>query len=215
MLWRNHLPSLIINPFRIPYHIVIFLNVCHINLQSILSHFSNLTFTPFLFLRHMDLEKLHTNTANIDGWVWQLLWTWITKSIFLLRYYETIWRFRSMRSIKIKRALVPTEEARTVMRHKDLSFLWYKIYWCKDNCNRYMTTRNRCNQVICNAKHWHILQNIVHSFFSVWKFLGTPGIDNKQHPEFKNIICVNDIYRYFSSTTTLYLHIKYQTLSYI
>lgn len=41
---------------------------------------------------------------------------------------------------------------------------------------------------------------VIHKF---WKFLGTLGVGNKPHPEFKNTIDLNEINRYFSSTITL------------
>lgn len=98
------------------------------------------------------------------------------------------------------------------MRRRDKSFFRFKRDSREDKWDIYKAARNRCNQVICNAKRRHILQNFKSSSSSIWKFRGTLGIGKKQR--FNNTIDLNDINRYFTSTTTLDLQTKCQTLNY-
>lgn len=102
------------------------------------------------------------------------------------------------------------------MRRRNRAFRKYKRDRSDENWGLFKTARNRCNQMIRNAKRRHILDNISSSSSAdIWKFLGTLGIGRSRHFDLPSSVDLNDLNRHFSTVSTMDHLTKQQTLSLI
>ncbi|XP_062532859.1 uncharacterized protein LOC134201637 [Bombyx mori] len=123
-----------------------------------------------------------------------------------------------IRKIKLKRPPGPwmTEGIRMAMRRRDRAFRKFRRNRFDDNWTKFKVSRNRCNQMILNAKRRYILENINSaSPADIWKLLGTLGIGRQRHSDFQATISLNDINFHFSSATPLNNQMKCRTLNYL
>lgn len=93
------------------------------------------------------------------------------------------------------------------MAKRDRAYRKFKRVRSDVNWVHFKTSRNRCNQMIRNAKRRHIINNVSSSSpANVWRFLKTLGIGSVRQ-EFPKNILLDDINRNFSVTQTLEDHI--------
>ncbi|XP_050558188.1 uncharacterized protein LOC126912056 [Spodoptera frugiperda] len=123
-----------------------------------------------------------------------------------------------VKSIKVKRPPAPwmSKGVRMAMRRRNRAFRKYRRDRSEDNWVLCKSARNRCNQMIRNAKRRHILENITSSSAAdIWKFLGTLGIGKQGHVELPNTIGLDDINRHFTTTSNLDRQTIRQTVDFI
>ena len=166
----------------------------------------------------MNTEKLIEDVSNID---WTLLEEAATVddkvnfNSIVIKLYDSHAPFRK---IKIKRPPAPwmNAEIRMAMRRRDRAFRKFRRDRSEDNRILFKTARNRCNQMIRNAKRRHVLNNInCASPADIWKFLGTLGIGRSRHSDLPNTFGLDDLNRHFSTVPTLDSLTKCRTIDYL
>ncbi|XP_022836247.1 uncharacterized protein LOC111363635, partial [Spodoptera litura] len=123
-----------------------------------------------------------------------------------------------IKSITVKRPPAPwmSKGVRMAMRRRNRAFRKYRRDRSDENWVLYKSARNRCNQMIRNAKRRHILENITStSAAAIWKFLGTLGIGKQGHEDLPNTIGLDDINRHFTTTPSLDRSAIRQTVEFI
>ncbi|KAJ8735149.1 hypothetical protein PYW08_014399 [Mythimna loreyi] len=123
-----------------------------------------------------------------------------------------------VRRVKLKRPPAPwmNSEIQKAMRQRDRAFRKFKKNRSEDNWAFFKTARNRCNQMIRNAKRRHILHNISSSSSAdIWKFLRTLGIGKPAHSDLPNTIGLDELNCHFSTVPMLDSLTKCQTVNYL
>ncbi|CAK1598320.1 unnamed protein product [Parnassius mnemosyne] len=133
----------------------------------------------------------------------------------ILRLYDV---HAPIKKVKLKRPPAPwmTIGVRIAMRRRDRAFGKFRKDRCDENWTLYKVARNRCNQMIRNAKRRFILSNISSSSpANIWKFLGTLGIGKRQRCEFQKTIGLDDINFHFVSNSPLEHQTKRLTIEHL
>ncbi|XP_022836858.1 uncharacterized protein LOC111364232, partial [Spodoptera litura] len=167
----------------------------------------------------MDSEKLIEDASSIDwGPLMEAADVDTMVAVFNKTLTELYDRHAPVKKIKLKRPPAPwmTRHIQMAMRRRDRAFRKHKNDRTVENWAAYKNARNRCNQMVRNAKRRHILDNISSSSpADIWKFLGTLGIGKSQHTDLPNSVGLNDLNRHFSTVSKLDPLAKQQTLSFI
>ncbi|KAG6456389.1 hypothetical protein O3G_MSEX009712 [Manduca sexta] len=112
-----------------------------------------------------------------------------------------------LKKIKLKRPPAPwiTHGVRMAMRRRDRAFRQYRRHRSEENWCLFKAARNRCNQMVRNAKRRHILSNISsYSPASIWRFLGILGIGKVKNIDVHGAtIGLDDINKHFTSVTMI------------
>ena len=167
----------------------------------------------------MDVEKLCKDASEID-WKQLLEATTVDDKVnifnqLVINIYDAN---APVKKVKLKRPPAPwmTRGVLMAMKRRDRAFRRYKRDRVDDNWKFFKAARNRCNQMIRNAKRRHILENISScSSTNIWKFLGTLGIGKSRHLDLPNSIGLDDLNKYFTSVSTLDSLAKQRTLDLI
>ncbi|KAJ8728174.1 hypothetical protein PYW08_016559 [Mythimna loreyi] len=167
----------------------------------------------------MDAEKLRQDASKLD---WGQLAAAQSVDDKLDIFNRTVLalydRHAPVKKVKLKRQPAPwmTADVRMAMRRRDRAFRKFKKNRSVGNRDGFKAARNRCNQVIRNAKRRHILENISSSSpADIWKFLGTLGIGRPRHVEFPKTIVLDDINRHFTASCHLDSQMLSRTVDFI
>ena len=166
----------------------------------------------------MDVGKLCKDASEID---WKPLLEATTVddkvNIFNQLVIDIYDANAPVKKVKLKRPPAPwmTRGVLMAMKRRDRAFRRYKRDRVEDNWKFFKAARNRCNQMIRNAKRRHILENISScSSANIWKFLGTLGIGKSRHLDLPNSIGLDDLNKHFTSVSTLDSLAKQRTLGF-
>ncbi|XP_026731845.1 uncharacterized protein LOC113496727 [Trichoplusia ni] len=152
----------------------------------------------------MDVEKLHRDASHLK---WDDLYSAPnidTKVNIFCRLIKDLYDIHALvHKVKIKRLPAPwmTRGVRMMMRRRDRLFRRFRRERCENNWRLFKAARNKCNQVIRNAKRQHILNNLSSSSpVDVWKFLGSLGIGRMRNLDNQFTLGLDDINAHFSTT---------------
>ncbi|CAK1588724.1 unnamed protein product [Parnassius mnemosyne] len=167
----------------------------------------------------LDVEKLCMDASKIN-WNSVVSASTVDEKIealneAILRLYDV---HAPIKKVKLKRPPAPwmTIGVRIAMRRRDRAFGKFRKDRCDENWTLYKVARNRCNQMIRNAKRRFILSNISSSSpANIWKFLGTLGIGKRQRCEFQKTIGLDDINFHFVSNSPLDHQTKRLTIEHL
>nr|XP_037872523.1 uncharacterized protein LOC119629726 [Bombyx mori] len=123
-----------------------------------------------------------------------------------------------VRKFKLKRPPAPwmTSEVRMAMKRRDRALAKFRRRRTEENWTSFKVARNRCNQMVRNAKRRHILENITSaSSANIWKFLKTLGIGSEKNKDFQGTIALDDLNRHFSASAGIDHHVKSLTIEFI
>ncbi|KAG6447877.1 hypothetical protein O3G_MSEX005232 [Manduca sexta] len=124
-----------------------------------------------------------------------------------------------LKKIKLKRPPAPwiTNGVRMAMRRWDRAFRQYRSYRSEENWCLFKAKRNRCNQMVRNAKCRHILSNISSfSSASIWRLLGTLGIGKVKNIDLHGAtIGLDDINKHFTSVTMIDHQTRRRTMDFL
>ncbi|XP_022827884.1 uncharacterized protein LOC111357424 [Spodoptera litura] len=165
----------------------------------------------------VDNEKLLEDASRID---WEPLMEATTVDdkidIFNKAVINLYDHHAPVKRIRLKRAPAPwmTRGIQAAMRRRDRAFRKHKRDRTEENWTAYKTARNRCNQMVRNAKRRHILNNISSSSpADIWKFLRTLGIGKPQPANLPSSIGLDELNNHFSTVSSLDHLTKRNTLS--
>ena len=167
----------------------------------------------------IDVERLRQDALDLD-WDHLAAATNVDDKVCIfnrvvLALYD---KHAPVKKVKLRRPPAPwiTSAVRVAMRRRDRAFRKFRKDRCEENRNFFKVARNRCNQMIRNAKRRHILENISSSSpADIWKFLGTLGIGRSRHVDFPLTIGLDEINRHFTTTSHLDSQILTQTVDFI
>ncbi|XP_022828356.1 uncharacterized protein LOC111357781 [Spodoptera litura] len=167
----------------------------------------------------IDMAKLQVDASLID---WEPLMTATTIddkiALFNTLVTELYDCHAPIKRIKVKRPPAPwmTRGIRMAMRRRDRAFRKHRRDRTDENWVAFKLARNKCNQMVRDAKRRHILENITSSSpADIWKFLGTLGIGKTQYPDLPNTIGLDDLNNHFSTVPIMDRLVKQNTLSFI
>ncbi|XP_026746180.1 uncharacterized protein LOC113507524, partial [Trichoplusia ni] len=159
---------------------------------------------------HRDAFKLNwdelCNAPNIDSKI----------NILCNSIRELYDKHAPVRKVKIKRLPAPwmTRGVQMMMRRRDKLFRRFRRDRCEENWRLFKAARNKCNQVIRNAKRQHILNNISSSSpGDVWKFLGSLGIGRMRNQSSHFTLGLDDINTFFTTSSPMDHQVKSRSLS--
>lgn len=123
-----------------------------------------------------------------------------------------------IRSIKVKHPPSPwmNDMIRRAMTRRDRAFRKFKRDRTTDNWNTFKKLRNRCNQLIRNAKRRHIFEQIQLATPSgIWAFLRSLGLGKQKNMNTKIPLDLNTLNIHFSTNASIPAQVKDNTLSQI
>ncbi|CAK1581557.1 unnamed protein product [Parnassius mnemosyne] len=167
----------------------------------------------------MDLEELCLDASKLK---WDSVVGASTVDEKVSAFNDTILKLYDVHApvkrVKVKRPHAPwmTRGVRIAMTRSDRAFQRFRRERSEERWNLYKAARNRCNQMIRNAKRRYILDNIISSSSAdIWKFLRTLGIGKQPHFEFQGTLGLDDINRHLVSHTPLDHQTKCHTVDYL